>query len=110
RRNSKDLDFTPERKQKAAKVATDEAKLVTVPESTTVAIAEGQAVTVPTLTGKSVRAVIEACSRLGLTPVLVGNGIAVEQNPDAGTKVLPGAKVIIRFGTGEAASTPGNNN
>ena len=105
-----DLDFTPDRKQRAAKEATDQAKLVTVPESTTVAIAEGQAVTVPTLTGKSVRAVIEACSRLGLAPVLVGNGIAVEQNPDAGTKVLPGAKVIIRFGTGEAATSPGSNN
>ena len=105
-----DLEFTPERKQKAARAATDEAKLVTVPESTTVAIAEGQAVTVPTLTGKSVRAVIEACSRLGLAPVLVGNGIAVEQNPDAGTKVLPGAKVIIRFGTGEATTSPGSNN
>jgi PASTA domain-containing protein len=44
-----------------------------------------------------------------LSPVLVGNGIAVEQNPDAGTKVLPGAKVIIRFGTGEATA-PGSNN
>ncbi len=110
RAREKDLDFTPARKQKAAREATDEAKLVTVPESTTVAIAEGQAVTVPTLTGKSVRAVIEACSRLGLSPVLVGNGIAVEQNPDAGTRVLPGAKVIIRFGTGEAATAPGSNN
>ncbi|MGB7669360.1 MAG: PASTA domain-containing protein, partial [Candidatus Acidiferrales bacterium] len=69
------------------------------------------AVTVPRLTGQSVRAVIEACSRLGLTPILVGDGVALDQSPDAGTKVLPGAKVIVHFGRSADASgtSPSNN-
>ncbi len=79
--------------------------LATVPESSTVAIQEGQAVTVPKLIGQSVRAVTEACSHLGLLPILVGDGIALDQSPDAGTKVLPGTKVMVHFGRGSDAAT-----
>ncbi len=79
--------------------------VATVPESSTVAIAEGQAVTVPKLIGQSVRRVTEVCSHLGLLPILVGDGIALDQSPDAGTKVLPGAKVTVHFGrSGDAAT------
>jgi cell division protein FtsI (penicillin-binding protein 3) len=81
------------------------------PVSSTVAIAEGQAVTVPRLIGQGVRGVIEGCSRLGLMPVLVGDGVAVDQSPDAGTKVLPGTKVIVHFApSADASSTSGSNN
>lgn len=83
----------------------------TVPVSSTVAIAEGQAVTVPRLAGQGVRGVIEICSRLGLMPVLLGDGVALDQSPDAGTKVLPGTKVIVHFGRGaDSSGTSGSNN
>src|SRR5579863_1144801 len=114
RRSGRDLDFTPAPKSISRADAGNDAAPASVPEATTVAIAEGQAVTVPALTGQSVRAVIEACSRLGLMPVLVGNGIALDQSPDAGTKVLPGAKVIVHFGSGSSAGnsagSSGSNN
>jgi cell division protein FtsI (penicillin-binding protein 3) len=106
RRSGRGLDFTPAPKSISRADAGNDAAPAGVPEATTVAIAEGQAVTVPSLTGQSVRAVIEACSRLGLMPVLVGNGIALDQSPDAGTKVLPGAKVIVHFGSGDSSGSP----
>lgn len=109
------LDFKPNAKRSVRSDAPVEmppaAMGATVPVSSTVAIAEGQAVTIPKLTGRSVRAVIEACSRLGLTPVLVGDGVALDQSPDPGTKVLPGTKVIVHFGRSADASgtSPSNN-
>jgi cell division protein FtsI (penicillin-binding protein 3) len=63
----------------------------------TVALAEGEGIAVPELTGKTVRAVTEECLRLGLTPVLVGTGIAMEQSPEAGVMVRPGSRVTVRF-------------
>jgi cell division protein FtsI (penicillin-binding protein 3) len=56
------------------------------------------AVTVPDLSGKTVRGVIEACSRLGLSPSLLGDGIALEQFPEPGAQVVRGARVTLRFG------------
>ena len=114
-RVSKGLDFATHSKRSAAadtSIETQTAELgATVPVSSTVAIAEGQAVTVPRLTGQGVRGVIEICSRLGLMPVLVGDGVALDQSPDAGTKVLPGTKVIVHFGRSADASgtSPSNN-
>jgi cell division protein FtsI (penicillin-binding protein 3) len=91
--------------QHGVKIVSD-SQLATVPESSTVAIAEGQAVTVPKLVGQTVRGVTEACSRLGLMPILIGDGIATDQMPDAGTRVLPGAKVTVHFAEGGATSAP----
>jgi cell division protein FtsI (penicillin-binding protein 3) len=111
----KSLDFAARSKRSAAAdraVETETAEMgATVPVSSTVAIAEGQAVTIPRLTGQSVRAVIETCSRLGLMPVLIGDGVAQDQSPDAGTKVLPGTKVVVHFGRSADASgtSPSNN-
>lgn len=98
RRASRQLDDPP-RKMLGA----------TVPESTTVALAEGQAVIVPKLVGQTVRGVTESCSHLGLMPILIGDGIATDQTPDAGTHVLPGTKVTVHFSQGgdSAASRPG---
>jgi membrane peptidoglycan carboxypeptidase len=64
----------------------------------TVAFSGEEAVAVPRLTGRSVRAVTEECSRLGLVPSLVGSGVALEQYPDAGAQVLHGSQVMVRFG------------
>jgi hypothetical protein len=57
-----------------------------------------QNVAVPSLAGQSVRGVTEACSKLGLTPTLIGTGVAVEQFPEPGAEVLRGSRVTVRFG------------
>jgi len=63
----------------------------------TVALAEGEGVEVPALEGMSVRAVTEACLRVGLSPVLIGTGVAVEQKPEAGERLRRGSRITVRF-------------
>jgi hypothetical protein len=50
------------------------------------------------------RDVTEMCLRLGLEPVLVGSGLAMEESPADGAKVRRGAKVTVRFGSSEEAA------
>jgi cell division protein FtsI (penicillin-binding protein 3) len=79
----------------------------------TIAFGDPSAIAVPDLAGQSVRSVTEACSRLGLAPSLIGNGIALEQFPQAGAQVLRGSRVTVRFGRPgeiESVSTRGNGN
>ncbi len=79
----------------------------------TVAFGDSTAVVVPSLSGQTVRGVTEECSRLGLMPSLIGNGVAVEQFPAAGAQVLRGSRVTVRFGRpGEVVpvSAPGDGN
>lgn len=64
----------------------------------TIAFGDPAAVVVPNLEGQTVRAVSETCSRLGLVPGLIGNGVAVEQSPESGTVVLRGSRLTVRFG------------
>jgi cell division protein FtsI (penicillin-binding protein 3) len=64
----------------------------------TLALADGEAVTVPPLEGLTVREVSEQCARLGISPVLVGTGVALEEVPEAGTTVRRGSRVTVRFG------------
>ena len=66
--------------------------------STPLPIGKAAMVMVPNLVGQSVRSVIETCSRLGLNPALIGEGVAVQQFPDAGTGVAQGSQVTVRFG------------
>ncbi len=63
------------------------------------AVEEGGDVTVPDFGGKTMREVADTCLRLELDPVLVGSNLATEQTPAAGTKVRPGTKVTVQFGT-----------
>jgi len=51
----------------------------------------------PSLEGMSVRAVTEACLRVGLNPVLIGTGVAVEQKPEPGERLRRGGRVTVRF-------------
>lgn len=67
-------------------------------ESPTVEIAEGTTIPVPNLEGKTVREVIEICERLGVNPVLVGNGIVQEQEPEAGAALRRGGSLMVHFG------------
>ena len=66
--------------------------------SQTVAISGQDGIAVPNLTGRTVRAVMEECERVGLVPALVGSGVALEQFPGAGSLVPQGSRVTIRFG------------
>lgn len=68
------------------------------PEVTMVAD-EGGGITVPDFAGKTMREVTEMCLHLGLEPLLVGSNLAVEQHPEAGTRVRSGTKVTVQFGT-----------
>jgi cell division protein FtsI (penicillin-binding protein 3) len=79
----------------------------------TVAFGDASSIVVPSLSGQTVRSVTEQCSRLGLVPSLIGNGVAVEQFPAAGAQVLRGSRVTVRFGRpGEVmpVSAPGDGN
>ena len=79
----------------AAAVKSSQPVLVAAP---TVAFADEEAVAVPDLSGLTVRGVTEECSRIGLEPSLIGSGVALEQSPEAGTQVLRGSRVTVRFG------------
>ncbi|MGC2294408.1 MAG: PASTA domain-containing protein, partial [Candidatus Acidiferrales bacterium] len=72
----------------------------------TEAFGEEDAVAVPDMTGKTVRGVSEACMRLGLVPELIGSGVVVEQSPEAGTVVMRGSRVTVRFGRTAAELLP----
>ena len=67
-------------------------------EATTVAFSDEDAVVVPDLAGQTVRGVTEECSRLGLVPSLIGSGVALEQSPEAGTRVARGSRLAVLFG------------
>jgi cell division protein FtsI (penicillin-binding protein 3) len=70
----------------------------------TVALDEGGEIAVPDFRGKTMRDVTEMCLRLGLDPVLVGSGLAVEQAPANGATVHRGAKITVRFGSSDEAA------
>jgi cell division protein FtsI (penicillin-binding protein 3) len=63
----------------------------------TVELAEGEGVPVPQLLGKTVRDVTQECLKKGLTPVLVGTGIATEQSPGPGTMIRRGSRLTVQF-------------
>jgi cell division protein FtsI (penicillin-binding protein 3) len=79
--------------ENASEVASEQARSSEAP-----AVMEGEGVAVPSLSGKTVREVIEICQRIGVTPVLVGTGIVVEQQPSAGASVPRGGAITLRFG------------
>ncbi len=63
----------------------------------TVEIAEGDGVLAPQLLGKTVREVTEECLKMGLTPVLVGTGIATGQSPEPGETIRRGSRITVQF-------------
>jgi cell division protein FtsI (penicillin-binding protein 3) len=64
----------------------------------TISYSGEDSISVPDLTGQTVRRVTETCSRLGLVPTLIGQGIAVEQSPQPGTPAQRGSGVTVHFG------------
>ncbi|HKD64270.1 MAG TPA: penicillin-binding transpeptidase domain-containing protein [Candidatus Acidoferrales bacterium] len=79
----------------------------------TIAFGNQESVVVPILAGQTVRSVTEACSRLGLVPALIGSGVALEQSVEAGTQVVRGTRLTVRFGKAGrlvSASVKGSGN
>jgi cell division protein FtsI (penicillin-binding protein 3) len=66
--------------------------------STTVTIAEGKTLRVPSLIGLPVRKVIEQAAAAGLEVEINGSGTVREQAPAPGTMVAPGTRIIVRCG------------
>jgi len=71
----------------------------------TVEFPEGEGILVPAFEGKTVREVTEECTKLGLNPVLVGTGIAIEQSPGAGATIRRGGSITVQFARGVLASS-----
>jgi cell division protein FtsI (penicillin-binding protein 3) len=92
-------DSTPEAPQPAAPVSADS-------PAPTVALTEGDSVTVPVINGKTVRETVEVLQKAGLTPALVGNGLALEEEPEAGSAVRRGTRVTVRFGRAAGSQAP----
>ncbi|CAN5642061.1 penicillin-binding protein [soil metagenome] len=71
-----------------------------VPRATgngSVMVASGNRVAVPEFNGAALRSVVERAGSAGLRVQPVGNGLAREQYPAAGTMVPAGTEVVVRF-------------
>lgn len=93
-------DFAPGQMELGVPVDSQAAEFaahVAVAPGPTFALTEGGGIAVPSLKGKTVRGVTEECLRVGLHPVLVGTGIALQQTPEAGVVVRSGSRVTVRF-------------
>jgi cell division protein FtsI (penicillin-binding protein 3) len=86
-----------------------EKKPETKQPAVTVALDQGGDTAVPDFRGKTMRDVTEMCLRLGLEPVLVGSGLAVDAAPTSGARVRRGAKITVRFGEPEAVARSAKN-
>lgn len=114
---AKNLRRSPKTPSAAANIQATEARFEAAIERSgqhaprTVAFGTPDSVTVPDVTGQSVRDVMQNCTHLGLVPTLIGNGIALQQFPAAGTSVLRGSQVTVRFGRPDfGAATRGGGN
>jgi cell division protein FtsI (penicillin-binding protein 3) len=65
--------------------------------SNTVILGDGPLVTVPDFSGWGVRRAAQECQRLGLDLNAVGSGLAVGQNPVAGSEVPSGTRIWVRM-------------
>jgi len=63
----------------------------------TVLVDRGPRVAMPNFLGLAVRRVAEECQEKGLDLSLSGSGLAVEESPPAGTRLLPGSQIRVRF-------------
>ena len=66
----------------------------------TVEFAEGEGIPAPQFLGKTVRDVTQECLQMGLTPVLVGTGIATEQSPEPAAMIRRGSRITVQFARG----------
>jgi cell division protein FtsI (penicillin-binding protein 3) len=71
----------------------------------TVELAEGDGIPAPQLLGKTVREVTQECLKLGISPVLVGTGVATLQTPEPGAAIRRGGRITVQFGRGASFLT-----
>jgi cell division protein FtsI (penicillin-binding protein 3) len=84
-------------------MAREESKPKKAVQEITVAVDEGGDIRVPDFSGMTMRDVTEISLRLGLDPVLVGTGLAIDQEPRAEARVRHSVKITVQFGTLSAA-------
>ena len=93
-------DFAPV-DASAAAATDDSAPAVRLPAPTaaptTLEIAEGAGIPAPQLLGKTVREATQECLKIGLTPVLVGTGVATDQSPAPGAMIRRGSSITVQF-------------
>jgi len=102
------VDFSAQPEQMPAPES-GEKKAENSQPAVTVALDEGGDIAVPDFRGKTMRDVTEMCLRLGLEPVLVGSGLAMDVAPASGAKVRRGAKITVRFAVPEAVARAANS-
>jgi cell division protein FtsI (penicillin-binding protein 3) len=68
----------------------------------TAELSEGDGIPVPQFAGKTVREVTEQCMKLGLSPILVGSGVAVDQSALSGTMIRRGGQITVQFARGDS--------
>lgn len=79
-------------------ITADRAQNDPLPQRGTVVLdIEQGGITVPSFIGKNMRDAIEAAEAAGLDLDAVGNGVATDQSPAAGTHVASGAQIRVRF-------------
>jgi cell division protein FtsI (penicillin-binding protein 3) len=111
---AKDLQAAKKRESNGASIPTPPtgARFPLAPQNagnmTTVEFGGDAGIAVPSFAGATVRGVTEACVKLGLTPILVGNGVAVEQTPEAGARIARGGRVTVRFERTNSGGVSGN--
>ena len=84
---------TEEKQKPAARVE----PVAELPASGTVVLDVESGVLVPSLIGKSMRAVIEQAQQAGLEIEAIGTGVASEQWPLPGTRMPAGRRIAVRF-------------
>lgn len=67
------------------------------PATGTVVLDVGGGTTVPSFVGKTLRSAIETAQDAGIELHAVGSGVAREQSPPAGSKIIGGSRVVVRF-------------
>ncbi len=65
--------------------------------SSMVILGDGPLVAVPDFSGWAARRIAQECAKIGLELNVVGSGLAVEQNPGAGTKVPSGTRIWVQL-------------
>ncbi len=78
-----------------------------LPSKGTVLLDEKPLLAVPDFTGLSARRVTEECQALGLEMQMSGSGLAVQQEPPAGTSVHADSRVWVRFAQQVCCGVPG---
>ncbi|HEY3991007.1 MAG TPA: penicillin-binding transpeptidase domain-containing protein [Acidobacteriaceae bacterium] len=92
-------DLTRPQPALPAPAATDDPQSLPAekPESGTLVTDAKHRVAVPSFAGASVRQVVERAGTAGLAVQLLGNGLARDQAPAAGTLVPLGTEIVVRF-------------